>query len=403
MKKRISRSLRRATHPAFFAGAILTGVGVLFNVSHGLELGGSDELRRYGMAGVFLAAIIAKDASLGKIFTSFKAGRYGLSVLCLLGFTLGALASAIAAIGSASEGREEKSDPRAAQIEAYNTAKKVATDAEKRLAEIGRIATVGEVKANVARALGGVDAGIAKRTGGCVNMAPEGSGKRQIAANSEACGPVQDAQGQLAKAEEAEKLRAKLDAAREVIGKGAPKSADPTIASVSAIFSKISGGSGEMAANTILILIVAGFVEIGAPIFWAVWQLSADRLPTFSEADADLDAFRRSISERLPERNGPTVAEVIFSKRLPENDPEPPKPGKKMKQTFSADVITLADRHPVIKAIKENGGSVASNRELAKLMGVSDGEATKRRAEIENMLHEEKIGKACRISLRATA
>ena len=408
MSPNTTRALKRASHPAFLVGTLLTGVGVAFNVSHGLEVGGSDELRRAGMAALFFAAIVAKDFSLGKIFTSLKARRYGLAVACFALFALGALASGVAAIGAASEGREEKSDPRQAQIDAYNVAKKIAAESETRLGEIGTVATAAEVEANVARILATVDASIARRTSGCSVIAPNGAGKRQVAVNGQACEPVQAARADLARAHEAETLRAKLDEAREVIAKGAPKSADATVATISAIMSKFSGVSGEMAATTLLVLIAAVFVEIGGPIAWTVFQLSAparspERLPTFSEmkADADLAAFRDSLAQRLPERNGPTVAEVIAARRFPETDPTPPKPRKRMKPTFSGDnVVTLAD-HPVVKAIKENGGSVASNRQLAKLMGVSDGEATKRRAEIEHMISVEKIGKECRIALVA--
>lgn len=404
MSPNITRALKRASHPAFLVGTLLTGVGVAFNVSHGLEVGGSDELRRVGMAALFLAAIVAKDFSLGKIFTSLKARRYGLAVACFALFALGALASGVAAIGSASEGREEKSDPRQAQIDAYNVAKKIAAESEKRLGEIGTVATAAEVEANVARILATVDASIARRTSGCSVIAPNGANKRQVAVNGQACEPVQAARADLARANEAETLRAKLDEAREVIAKGAPKSADATVATISAIMSKFSGVSGEMAATTLLVLIAAVFVEIGGPIAWTVFQLSSpERLPTFSEtkADAELEAFRESLAQRLPERNGPTVAEIIAARRFPETDPTPPKPRKRMKPTFSGDnVVTLAD-HPVVKAIKENGGSVASNRQLARLMGVSDGEATKRRAEIEHMISVEKIGKECRIALVA--
>lgn len=323
MSPNITRALKRASHPAFLVGTLLTGVGVAFNVSHGLEVGGSDELRRVGMAALFLAAIVAKDFSLGKIFTSLKARRYGLAVACFALFALGALASGVAAIGSASEGREEKSDPRQAQIDAYNVAKKIAAESEKRLGEIGTVATAAEVEANVARILATVDASIARRTSGCSVIAPNGANKRQVAVNGQACEPVQAARADLARANEAETLRAKLDEAREVIAKGAPKSADATVATISAIMSKFSGVSGEMAATTLLVLIAAVFVEIGGPIAWTVFQLSAPaKRNEPSMLDAELDAFKAHLTARLPERNGPTVAEF-----LGRNDQTPPNGG----------------------------------------------------------------------------
>lgn len=96
--------------------------------------------------------------------------------------------------------------------------------------------------------------------------------------------------------------------------------------------------------------------------------------------------------------------------RLPENEPpQPPKGGGKRKTTqapanvaSSANVVTFpaGGKHPVVAALESVGGSVASNRELANLMGVTDGEATKRRQEVEHLLHVEHAGKARRIALR---
>lgn len=395
MKNRIAYMVRCASHPAFILGSILTAVGVAFNVSHGVALGGSDPLRVVGMGGVFLAAIVAKDAFLGKTFAAIKARRWGLAAVCAVTFGLGAVASMIAAVGAASEGREEKSDPKAQQIIAYRTAEKTANDAESRIAELGRVANVEEARANVENAVANVDPGIAKRTSGCANVEPQGSGRRQIEVNRQACQPVQSARALLSRAEEAATLREDLKAARATLAKGAPKSADATAETFSALVSTFSDFEIDPAA--LIVLAIAVFVEIGAPFAWAAFQLS--RLPTFA-ADRDLEAFRTALSERLPEREGPTVAEVIAATRLPDNDPQPPKPRKRMKPaSHGGNVVTLAD-HPAVKALRENGGSVASNRALAKLMGVSDGEASKRRGEVAGLIIEEKVGKETRIRLR---
>lgn len=119
-------------------------------------------------------------------------------------------------------------------------------------------------------------------------------------------------------------------------------------------------------------------------------------------AHRDLDVFRSLLSERLPDRHGPTVAE-----RLPESFPPPesgpPKPGKRgpRPSQLPENVVDLRPAtHPVIAALENVGGSVASNRDLAALMGVSDGEATKRRGEVAHLLIEEQQGKQRRIALR---
>ncbi|MGE3064131.1 MAG: hypothetical protein AB7K67_00975 [Hyphomicrobiaceae bacterium] len=57
-------------------------------------------------------------------------------------------------------------------------------------------------------------------------------------------------------------------------------------------------------------------------------------------------------------------------------------------------------KHPVIAALENVGGTVASNRDLARLMGVTDGEASKRVAEVAQLLETERVGKYLRISLR---
>lgn len=316
--QRAGSAISRVLHPAFLAGFLLTGVGIAFNVSHGYHLGGSDALRAFGMAGVFLAAIVLKDSLLGQLVLAFRARRFGLAFACLVGFSLGATGSMIAAFGSASEGREEKSDPRQAQITAYDTAEKIVKDADARLAELGRTSTAAEAKADVARLLAAMDAGIAKRTSACTVLEPQGTGKRQIAVNREACQPVIEAQAKIAAADEAQRLRDKRDAARETVAKGKPKAADPLVANLTALWSRVSGSTGDLDFGAVLSLLVALIVELGAPVSWAIWQMAGPTKPdTASEeagSDAGLEALRASFSAPLPDTAGPTVAQVI---RLP--------------------------------------------------------------------------------------
>ena len=59
------------------------------------------------------------------------------------------------------------------------------------------------------------------------------------------------------------------------------------------------------------------------------------------------------------------------------------------------------DQHPVIEALERVGGSVESNRQLAQLMKVTDGESSKRVAEIADRLEIVRDGKQTRIALRA--
>ena len=74
-----------------------------------------------------------------------------------------------------------------------------------------------------------------------------------------------------------------------------------------------------------------------------------------------------------------------------------------------AQLPTIADRfpapandtHPVIEALERVGGSVESNRQLAQLMRVTDGESSKRVAEVVDRLEIVRDGKQTRIALRA--
>lgn len=257
--------------PALIAGTILTGVGLAFNASYGWTIGAGDFLRSVGMAGVFIACVGLKDWMLGQSALAFKARRYGLGAACVIGLTIGAAGSFLAAFGSASEGRDAKADPRAAQIIAYQTAGKVAADTEKRLAALGEVPNAEEARAQASRLLSGVEPGISKRTSGCTVL-PTTVGKRIQAVNREACQPVIEATALAAKADEVSGLQAKLDAAREVIAKGAPKAADPLVANVQAFLST------GIDAAAVLSLIVALIVELGAPVCWMIWQMSEPKV-----------------------------------------------------------------------------------------------------------------------------
>lgn len=91
----------------------------------------------------------------------------------------------------------------------------------------------------------------------------------------------------------------------------------------------------------------------------------------------------------------------LFSGELP--DPTPPKPRKRKGKPESAKVIQFPVRHPVIEALDKAGGSVSSNRQLAIMMGVTEGESSKRVQEVSHLVDIRKVGKEIRISLRKSA
>jgi len=80
--------------------------------------------------------------------------------------------------------------------------------------------------------------------------------------------------------------------------------------------------------------------------------------------------------------------------------PEPPEPPQgKRRKPFPKEVIDFRN-HPVVKALRDVGGSVTSHRQLAELMGIDEGAATRRRHEVEDYLDVTKVGKQLRIALR---
>ena len=111
-------------------------------------------------------------------------------------------------------------------------------------------------------------------------------------------------------------------------------------------------------------------------------------------------AFRQGKRPVLIAANDcPSVADTrqtSFAVELP--DPEPPK-GKRPRE-LPKGVIEFSN-HPVFKALEKNGGSVTSHRQLAELMGIDEGAATRRRHEVEDRLLVTRHGKQLRIALRA--
>jgi len=81
--------------------------------------------------------------------------------------------------------------------------------------------------------------------------------------------------------------------------------------------------------------------------------------------------------------------------------PEPPEPPKgKRRKPFPKEVIDFRN-HPVVKALRDNGGSVTSHRQLAQLLQMDEGAASRRRQEVEDRLEITRVGKQLRIALRA--
>lgn len=114
-------------------------------------------------------------------------------------------------------------------------------------------------------------------------------------------------------------------------------------------------------------------------------------------------AFRQSPIAKVAEPSISDLEEIRdrFFAVEAEPDPVPPKPRKKLKKPEN--VVAFPVKHPVVQALERNGGSVASNRQLATLMGVSAGESSKRVQEVAEALVCRKVGKELQISLKRSA
>lgn len=264
----------RYASPAVLFGVVLTGVAAIFNAKFGYTLGGSDQLRCFGMAAVAVAALGLKDYFFGRSIVMIKERRFGVFVLCLIATLLGASVSLLAAFGSASTGQAEKSNPLQAQIDAYTAAKATEASTLEQIGKLGDFPAVTQADLDAALAL--VDKTVSRRTNGCAVIAPPGSGPKAQSWNAEACRGVLKLRPDYEKGQQAMFLYADLKAARAIIAKGAPESADALSSNLSDIWQKITG-QGDVKMASVIAGIIALIVEVGGPISWAVFQLDTAR------------------------------------------------------------------------------------------------------------------------------
>lgn len=193
--------------------------------------------------------------------------------------------------------------------------------------------------------------------------------------------------GLKAKADEAQKeVVAALTEAQGLASKAidqakAEVSANPLPASATPLADRLGW------APWVLDLIMAGLLSVGANGLAGVLvafgaRQETDEQSDFSVSGLDAPALRAMVSGEFP-------------------DPLPPKPRKRRKPDQFPENVVSFQKHPVVTALKSNGGSVSSNQELADLMQVSKGESSKRWQEIEDQLIVTRHGKQLRIALKA--
>lgn len=401
----------RNSRHAFVIGlgaTLLTGAVFWFNGSYGYSKGG------WGWVLAFVGFAIVKDSALSYAWAA--RGEYGRIAAGFLG-VIGLFVSGLAAIGAASHGSQEASDPKAALIARYDSAERTRNEAARRLAEIGSVPmNAAEAEAQASALLARVDPAIVRRTKGCTDVAPQSNGPRQVAVNREACQPYKSAAAQVDTAAEASRLRAQRDAAEAILAEGKPATADAqasTLAVFFGLFTALNGIAGIQAWTN---LFIGLGLEISSPLAWAAFAsaMNGHRVSMSVSAPATekpkTDTVAATDSEQSDfstfASNDFQALKAMVAGELP--DPTPPRGGRKSRKTKPENVIqfpakhSATAQHPVITALETKGGSVASNHELAQAMKVSDGEASKRWQEIEHLLDVEKIGKQLRISLKDT-
>ena len=119
-----------------------------------------------------------------------------------------------------------------------------------------------------------------------------------------------------------------------------------------------------------------------------------------SSGDSDQTSYPATVAGEIDPRWFAPLAD----QPEPPTTPPGPKGGNRVRTSLPANVLQFRQSsHPVIAALDRAGGSVASNRDLAELMGVTPGESTKRVREVAHLLVCERVGKELRIALRPSA
>jgi hypothetical protein len=114
----------------------------------------------------------------------------------------------------------------------------------------------------------------------------------------------------------------------------------------------------------------------------------------------DLQTTSEIVGLVVPALFGLTLELAAFAVAMLGWHPTKPLPGKRA--PLPANVVRFPEKHPVIAAL-ERAKRPINNSELAKLMAVCDGEATKRRKEVADLISVARVGRECMISLKSTA
>lgn len=363
--------------------ACLTAAVLYFNGTYGFSQGSEN----WGLALAFVGFAIVKDGAMSYAWSARgEYGRFAAAILSVIAL----LISCLAAIGAASSGKQEASDPKAKEIAKYDSAERTRDAANKRLAELGNVGlSVSQAKARAADLLSKVDAAIARRTASCTNLAPTSNGSRQVAVNREACQPYIEANAVAETAAEIERVTAKRDAAEAVMSEGKPATADSqasTIAWFLSLFWKIKGIDSIQAFTNLMIGLG---LEISSPLAWASYASAKHGRGRVNAASNKVGKIDIAAVDVAGQSDFPAVAEAqfaelkqLFTGEQPNgpsaivvplfnpngspngSGPQGPKPGRR--QRFAKDEA-LED----LRGRLDSGERFGSQDELASRYGVA--------------------------------
>lgn len=290
----------------------------------------------------------------------------GLAAALLLAVSVTAMASHIL------EATRAKVADEGGARDRYDRAKMAYDTKAAELAALGDPRPVAVIQAEVQSTR--IDMGVWRRSGQCADITREDTRK--------ACEPILALYKERGAAARKAELAPEVDRLRQDLARlERPEQASDAETAVSAVWAWIMG---------LAVVFVATFGSVIFASAVARRTTDADRTQTSFAGTAPVGTF----SGEFPDP--PAPPRPRRRQRLPEN--VVPFAGKPQ------DRATIAGEHPVLVALAGISGPV-SNRELARLMGVTDGEASKRvrEASAAGLVDVRRAGRHVQISLRKTS
>ncbi|OYW52319.1 MAG: hypothetical protein B7Y80_20070 [Hyphomicrobium sp. 32-62-53] len=319
-----------------------------------------------GLGLVAFAADYSKGATLTAAMT--KGHGFGRRLAAWLVFVVLFVASMIAVDGVLMKLRSALVAGPANTISAHDRASGEYRASVAELDKLGTVRTPEAIRADMDGAP--VSRAVFRRTAECTDITKD--------ASLAACKPLLELRKEMALAIRKRELEAARDAAKvrlDALGPR-PSSADPQAEVLAGALEGYGVSPG---------LVAYGMVAI---IGFAIELVACFGLYVLGN--------RRTLGKPANDRPANVPANVAANVPAP-SGPVPPRGGRKA-SAMSANVVPFAGKRAALAALQQAGGPV-SNRQLARLMGVSDGEASKRVRELGGLVNVERRGRCVMVWL----